>query len=109
MNDLVNQQIEHFNQISSDYYKARQDPKISLLKDKIWENAFKTQSCWNISSPAKCLEAMCGFGDGYDILKKNLKTDFDYSGFDYSEEMVRYAQQRNPSLHIFIQDVLEPV
>ena len=100
------QQIEHFNKIASEYYEARQNPKLVLLKSKIWEAALKNEAWGDLKRPLNVLEAMCGFADGYDILKTHLKTDFSYSGFDYSETMVGYASQRNSSLRVSVCDVL---
>jgi SAM-dependent methyltransferase len=102
----IEQQIEHFNQIASEYYNARQNPKSSLLYSKIWETVFNNHVLRDLKHPIKVLDAMCGFAIGYDILKENLKTDFSYSGFDYSEEMMHYASQRNPSLRLFVCDIL---
>ena len=106
MLNSTKQQIEHFNLIASEYYEARQNPKLALLKSIIWEAAFKNEPWSELKPPLNVLEAMCGFADGYDILKAHLKTDFNYSGFDFSETMVRYASERNPSLRVFVCDVL---
>ena len=106
MSNATDQQIEHFNQIASEYYKARQNPKSNLLYSKIWGAVFKNHILRDLKGHLNVLDAMCGFALGYDILKENLKTDFSYSGFDYSEEMVRYASSRNPSLRFFVCDIL---
>jgi len=106
LTNSTEKQIEHFNRIASEYYNARQNPRSSLLYSKIWETVFSNKLFKDLKAPLNVLDAMCGFANGYDILKCNLKTDFCYSGFDYSEEMVNYASQRNPSLRLFVCDIL---
>lgn len=106
MINSTEKQIEHFNRIASEYYNARQNPKFSLICSKIWEIVFKSHIFKDLNGPLNILDAMCGFANGYDILNDNLKTEFRYSGFDYSEEMVRYASQKHPSLRLFVCDIL---
>lgn len=104
MDELVEQQREHFNGISEKYFKARKHPNHLFLKDIIWETFLKRNV--GIGKEVKrVLEPMCGMAEGYDILSKKLIPNFDYHGFDYSESMVEIARQRNPSLKIEWNDV----
>lgn len=106
MNNSVEQQIKHFNQVAESYYKERQNPRLQFLKDVLWRAAFKSSKSWGLISPLKVLDAMCGFGDAYEILSKNLVCPFEYEAFDYSEKMVAYATNNHKGSHIFKQDIL---
>ena len=44
--------------------------------------------------------------EGYTIIGKYLQSDFDYLGFDYSENMVEFARQTHPTLDIQWGDVM---
>jgi ubiquinone/menaquinone biosynthesis C-methylase UbiE len=101
---LVKHQQDHFNKIAHKYHEARNNPRSELLKKNIWEVAFRNKHLWNLTEPVKVLEAMCGSADGYKILQNNLGLEFEYHGFDYSEEMIHYAQQTYPFLSFSIQD-----
>ncbi|MDR0476892.1 MAG: class I SAM-dependent methyltransferase [Desulfobulbaceae bacterium] len=103
MDDIVRQR-DHFEKIAELYRQARNDPKHLLLKKYIWDIFLK-----GISFPAveklNVLEAMCGYGEFYDILQERLDKDFVFDAFDYSESMVAFAQERNPGINIWTQDV----
>ena len=104
MDKLVEQQREHFNEISEKYFQARKHPNHLLLKDLIWEKFLKRNA--GIATEIKSvLEPMCGMAEGYEILSKNLISNFDYHGFDYSENMVEIARVRRPELKIEWNDV----
>jgi SAM-dependent methyltransferase len=104
MNNLIEQQREHFNEISDKYFQARKHPNHLLLKDIIWESFFKRNV--RIGAEIKrVLEPMCGMAEGHEILVKNKIQHFDYFGFDYSEKMVEIARSRKPALAIEWDDV----
>lgn len=104
MDKLVEQQREHFNGISEKYFSARKHPNHLLLKNLIWEKFLKRNK--TIAHEVNTvLEPMCGMAEGYEILHKYLKPDFQYHGFDYSENMVEIAKERKPELHIGWDDV----
>ncbi|MDR1379562.1 MAG: methyltransferase domain-containing protein [Synergistaceae bacterium] len=105
VDSLVQHQQEHFDKIAREYHEARDNPRSDLLKKNIWKAAFRNARLWNLSDPVKVLEAMCGSADGYKILQDNLRLDFEYHGFDYSKEMIHYAQKKYPFLSFSIQDV----
>ena len=103
MNDSVERQRKHFDKISEQYSQARKNPNHLLLKDLIWNNFFENHK--NLATPGiKVLEPMCGTGEGLKIVQNYLQADVVYSGFDYSSEMVRIAQERNPEADIQVCD-----
>lgn len=104
MDELVEQQRKHFNQISDKYFQARKHPNHLLLKDLIWRNFLK-RNAGIATEVTRVLEPMCGMAEAYEILSKTLLPTFDYLGFDYSENMVEIARHRNPGLNIAWNDV----
>lgn len=104
MLDKTERQREHFNSVARRYHEARSGDNHLALKDMIWEDFFTTND-FNLPSPVSVLEAMCGFGDGVEILRKHFKKDFDYSGFDYSEKVVEGAKNELPDMNIWQEDV----
>lgn len=99
MVNLVEQQREHFNKISSIYAAARKDAKHLLLKQMIWESFFADKK--SLARTCKrVLEPMCGVGEGMQIITKYLTPDIDYTGFDYSEDMVESARHEHPGANI---------
>lgn len=106
MDHLVEQQREHFNGISDQYFRARKNPNHLLLKKLIWQYFFKDQK--NIVPTVNSvLEPMCGMAEGRRILRDNLNKEFKYLGFDYSENMVEIARASNPTLTIEWNDVIK--
>lgn len=104
MNDLVEQQRKHFNQISEQYFRARNHPNHLLLKELIW-SGFLRRNARIAPEVTRVLEPMCGMAEGYEILRRNLVPNLDYSGFDYSENMVEIARTAHPELKIEWNDV----
>jgi len=98
VNDLIELQRRHFDQIASTYNEQRSHPNHQLIKHLIWLHFLQDKrksgiTCHNV------LEPMCGLGEGYDILKNYLcSNDFSYSGFDYSQPMVDAARALHPEL-----------
>ena len=104
MDNLIEQQRTHFNEISDEYFAARKHPNHLLLKDLIWSHFFARNR--NIGTDIKrVLEPMCGMAEGYAIITKNIGAEFSYVGFDYSERMVAIAREKNPQLEIEWNDV----
>lgn len=102
--ELIEQQREHFNDISERYYEARKHPNHLYLKKLVWENFFLRNNFLR-HKVGRVLEPMCGMAEGYNILYENINSEFDYLGFDYSEKMVSIAKERNPNLRILWGDV----
>lgn len=103
MKNSIERQREHFDQISGRYTEARKHPNHLLLKDLIWKAFFEDLKI-EVPDRMKVLEPMCGMGEGLQIMQNYFRRDISYSGFDYSEEMVKFAQQRNPDAHIEVGD-----
>lgn len=104
MTDLIEQQRQHFNDISEKYFQSRRHPSHLLLKKLIWET-FLARNADTLSGVQSLLEPMCGMAEGRDILKDKLAPGFSYYGFDYSENMVEIAKQLKPGLDIGWSDV----
>ncbi len=104
MDKFVEQQRVHFNSISEKYFQARKHPNHLLLKDLIWEK-FLTRNVGIAREVQFVLEPMCGMAEGHEIISKYLVSDFEYYGFDYSENMVEIAKKLKPSLKIEWNDV----
>lgn len=102
-------QRQHFDAISSVYCTARQDEKHLLVKEEIWRYAFRLLREEYSISYARCLDAMCGAGDGLAALQAEAYFDFSYEAFDYSEKMVDAARCKHPNVKIFCADVCEYV
>ena len=99
----IEQQRDHFDNISAKYFSARKDPNHLLLKRYIWEYFFSRNTF-----PAKryrVLEPMCGYGEGKYILEQYGHLDIDYSGFDYSQSLIDLVKKEDPDSPIYQQDV----
>ena len=103
MGDIV-QQREHFEKIAELYRKARNDPKHLLLKKLMW-GIFLKGLPFPVVEKLNVLEAMCGYAEFYDILKRHLKNDFVFDAFDYSESMVAFSREKNSNITVWNQDV----
>ena len=104
MDEKVAQQKQHFNEIAELYERSRQHPNHLKLKELIWGRFFRGGLTVR-NSPVRVLEPMCGFADGYDILSKHVSHTIDYSGFDYSDEVVSRLKSNRPSHNVWQQDV----
>lgn len=101
-------QKEHFENISKTYFEARQNEKHLLYKKLMWGFFFKKTKKFFIKKSYICLEPMCGYAEGYEILTNlgNINIHY-YKGFDYSEEMVRIAKEKYQDLNIVHGNILE--
>jgi len=102
--NLVDQQREHFEDISDKYYRARQNPNHLLYKSLFWSSFFDPHQDI-LFDGASVIEPMCGYSEGKAILEEHCKKSISYSGFDFSETLVQRAKEKFPSAHIFVQDV----
>lgn len=107
MDDRVEKQREHFESLSDTYYRARQDERHLFFKYSMWEYFFTKAAPHFCQQKFNCLEPMCGYGDGYEILSRYLQADFTYQGFDYSAVLVEIANQIKPDLVINQGNVLD--
>ena len=104
MNKKLIQQKNHFNEISDVYYNSRKSLKHLEFKRLLWETFLDDKEY--LKKISNVLEPMCGYAEGYSILKENLKIDLEYTGFDFSEKMVNYSKENNPDLNIFQEDIV---
>lgn len=104
MTNLIEQQREHFNEISEKYFQSRRHPNHLLLKNLIWKT-FLDRNTAILDKVKRVLEPMCGMAEGHDILKDKMPHQFSYYGFDYSENMVDIAKKLKPDLDIGWSDV----
>lgn len=103
-NIKVQKQKEHFEAVSEDYYEATQHPNCIEFNRLIW-SYFLQRHREILPKGASVLEPMCGHGIAMGHLADNLHSNFQYTGFDYSEPLVDVARQRMPGGHVFVQDV----
>ncbi|WP_087721963.1 class I SAM-dependent methyltransferase [Pandoraea sp. PE-S2T-3] len=103
MNDKIDRQREHFNQISDKYSAARKGSNHLLLKKLIWTHFFSDKQS-SVASGARLLEPMCGMAEGLAIVRNYVQPNVDYYGFDYSDNMVALAREQHPGLRIEWQD-----
>ena len=100
----IERQREHFNQISERYRQARSHPNHVRLKELIWAH-FLSDKAPLQRDGLRVLEAMCGYGEGHDILSAQLGVSLDYEGFDYSDDVVAFMNQRYPERLVTHRDV----
>ena len=101
---LLERQREHFNSISGRYQKGRQSANHLYLKELMWTEVFSQLPQQMHGKHLDVLEPMCGFCDGYDLIRRHLTTDITYSGFDYSDSVVETVKKANPSINIWQAD-----
>lgn len=103
-NDLIEQQREHFEKISYQYYAGRQSKNHLLLKELMWDYFFQGKSFLR-KDGSSVLEPMCGYSEGKRILERHLGITIHYEGFDYSETFVNMVKSQEPSINITRGDV----
>ncbi|MEX2127723.1 MAG: methyltransferase domain-containing protein [Xanthobacteraceae bacterium] len=103
---LVERQREHFNSIAEKYFSARLNANHLVLKKLIWSEFLHDKSPLNKAN-LNVLDAMCGYADANGILREHLHAKIDYSGFDYSEEVIERVRRENPDLRVWQADATE--
>lgn len=99
----VEQQREHFEKISEQYFSARKAPNHLRIKRYIWEYFF---SRINLNAETySVLEPMCGYAEGKYILEQYGHLNIQYTGFDYSRTLIDLVRKEQPELSISWQDV----
>ncbi len=107
MNNKIDQQKKHFENISKYYYISRQGKNHLEFKKHIWKYFFDKVKYHFKEEIYTCLEPMCGYGEGFKILINYGKLNILYKGFDYSEEIVKIAQKFYPNLNITLGNILD--
>lgn len=100
----IEQQKEHFESVAEQYFTARQNPTHLLLKQLIWQD-FSQKNIHHFKDYVDVLEPMCGYSEGKDIIEKYFLSHFNYTGFDYSDSLIKKAIERDPLANVFVQDV----
>lgn len=106
----VDRQRDHFSSIAQRYIDARKSDNHLELKSMIWQYLFnlssvrKSISTWPAIS---VFEPMCGYGEGFEILKKYGRVAIVYAGADISEPMVREASSRYPGERFSVGDATQ--
>ena len=103
----LERQREHFNRISETYLKGRRDANHIEIKNIMWDGALrhaKSLAGWHVPNSYRILDALCGYAEGYDIMKTHVGMPGEYVGFDYSDEIVDNLQQSRPDLNIIHAD-----
>ncbi len=106
MDRIVEQQKQHFESISEKYFNARQNENHLEFKRLMWDLFFKKINSVLMKDKYTCLEAMCGYAEGYKILNQYTSLKLEYTGFDYSQELVRIANEIYPDLKIIHGNIL---
>ena len=104
MDERVVRQQEHFDSIAERYEAARRHPNHLCLKSLVWDE-FLGDSLLQLPETVKVIEPMCGFADGLSILRERIAGKIDYSGFDYSGEVVNRLNAGWPDIRVWQQDV----
>jgi SAM-dependent methyltransferase len=106
--DLIERQREHFNSIADRYHQGRQASNHLYLKDLIWRDVFANFP--NLKDThLDVLEPMCGFCDGYGLIRRHLSSDISYRGYDYSDAVVETVKTENPGLNVWQADATKYV
>lgn len=100
----VDQQNEHFQTISQEYYAARKSKNHLKYKKLMFHYMFSSIAV-NKKRKLLVLEPMCGYGEGEKIVRAYLTRNFEYEGFDYSDTLIHKAKEKRPRLNIYKQDV----
>ncbi|NBI57905.1 methyltransferase domain-containing protein [Lachnospiraceae bacterium] len=100
--DLINQK-ESFNKRAEKYYKLRNGKRQILLRNLLFQDLFREIKIKK--KKIMVLEPMCGYGEGKRIIEKYFDNEICYEGFDYSDEIVKFAINYTEGGQIYIQDV----
>lgn len=102
--DKIEKQKEHFDTISSSYVEGKKQPNFVFLKKLLWSFVLKNIHKDIAGTKIKILEPMCGNAEAYSIFH-DLGYDIQYSGFDYSKEIVKNLKETRPELNVSFGDV----
>jgi SAM-dependent methyltransferase len=100
----VERQRKHFDSIADTYYTARRHSNHQLVKSLMWNGFFRD---WRQppGDNVTVLEAMCGFAEGKQIIENGLGRRIQYSGFDYSQNVISKLKFASPELDVECADV----
>lgn len=101
--NAIERQKKHFDSITDAYVEGRQNKNHIAIKKLIWEEVVKGVDL-QLPERFKVLEPMCGTGEGLDMISSCINDNFDYAGFDYSQEIVTKAKAAKPDANIWWAD-----
>lgn len=100
----IQHQAEHFSQISSEYYSARQNKNHLFFKRLLFGYMLQDVQL-DKNKQMLVLEPMCGYGEGEKIVRQYLTDNILYEGFDYDDLLIERVKSQNPDTNIYKQDV----
>jgi SAM-dependent methyltransferase len=104
MTSLNEQQRAHFNSIADRYRSARSGDNHLELKRLMWSDFLSDKT--DLKRPGiSVLDAMCGYADAHGILCEHLGANIDYTGLDYSDEVIAQVRRERPGLNVLHADV----
>lgn len=107
MDDFINKQLHHFDRIADTYHSSRQVGNHLMYKELLW-NYFLGDKSFFKNRTLTVLEPMCGYAEGYDILKCHMPgVLIDYTGFDLSRKITDKVRKINGNINVFNQDITE--
>lgn len=98
---LIDQQIKHFNSTADRYFLARKNANHLLFKKLLWSFFFSNKD-FIFRPNLNILEPMCGYTEGKNALDKCLGIQFNYTGFDFSKNVIKKLKSINPNTHVFL-------
>ncbi len=104
MDNPIEQQREHFENISEKYFNARKSTNHLYLKKLMWQFFFRDKTELK-NKNLSVLEPMCGYSEGKSILEANIGILGSYEGFDYSSILINKVKQNNKDLNVYVKDV----
>ena len=102
--EKIEHQKEHFNEISERYRYGKQTDTFLSLRKKIWQLIFSHIDPHFFDKKVSVIEPMCGYVEGHKVLGE-CAIDHEYTGFDYSDDIVADLEASFPKLNFFQADV----
>ena len=100
----IERQREHFDNIAEEYYSARKNENHLRYKQLLFQY-FLGDRMFAPGEMIRVLEPMCGYAEGKQIVERYIASDFEYTGFDYSEVLLGEIRADQPELNVFLCDV----
>jgi len=102
--DLIERQREYFNSIAGRYHEGSTGLQPPLPEGSHWRDVSSRIPRLE-GLELDVLEPMCGFCDGYGLVRRHLASQIRLSGFDYSgRRVVETVKKDNPDLDVWQAD-----
>lgn len=105
MDNKVERQIEYFDSVAEKYFNARLSENYVEFYRLLYDEVFQHMPSYKRGKKIEVLEVMCGSGNGKKLVEEHYENEVEYTGFDYSQEMIRLTKERIPEINIYRQDV----